>query len=118
MWRKTRKPYGWLCRGADPNRNWDNHWREYGASSFPCSESYAGPKPFSETCTRTLSQYISTIGKKLVAYIDFHSYSQLLMVPYGYSSKPLDNYNLTVSKHNVIDRGKHFSLNTNFINKF
>jgi len=95
MWRKTRKPYGWFCNGVDPNRNWNNHWREYGASSFPCSESYAGPKAFSETCTRTLSEYISSIGDKLIAYFDFHSYSQLLMVPYGYSPKPLDNYNLT-----------------------
>lgn len=95
MWRKTRKPSSWFCNGVDPNRNWNNHWAEYGASRNPCSESYAGPYAFSENCTRTLSQYISTIGDKLVAYFDFHSYSQLLMVPYGYSSKPLDNYNLT-----------------------
>jgi len=26
FWRKTRTRYGWYCRGADPNRNWDSHW--------------------------------------------------------------------------------------------
>ncbi|KAL3276545.1 hypothetical protein HHI36_011920 [Cryptolaemus montrouzieri] len=95
-WRKTRTPYArGLFYGADPNRNWDNHWHECGASSEPWSGNYAGPYPFSEICTKTMSEYLSTIGEKLVAYFDFHSYSQLLMVPYGYSPLPLDNYNLT-----------------------
>lgn len=96
MWRKTRVPYQ-NCYGADPNRNWDYKWNAGGADNSPCSETYAGPKAFSEPETASLSKYLTTIGKNLVTYISFHSYSQLLMVPYGYTDEHLDNYNVTVS---------------------
>lgn len=56
-----------------------------------------GPKPFSEPCTKALSDFISTIEKDLVAYIDFHSYKQLLMIPYGYTTQHLDNYEQMVN---------------------
>lgn len=36
LWRKTRSEQG-LCYGTDPNRNWDFHWNEVGASSNPCT---------------------------------------------------------------------------------
>ncbi|RZC41101.1 zinc carboxypeptidase [Asbolus verrucosus] len=91
MWRKTRVPY-FLCSGADPNRNWGFHFNEGGSSSFPCSETYCGPEAFSEPSTKTLSEFISTIGSSLQAYIAFHSYSQLLLLPYGHTSQHLENY--------------------------
>lgn len=97
MWRKTRVPYAGGCYGADPNRNWGYEWGHGGSSNMPCSETYQGPSAFSEPCTKALSNYISTIGKELVAYIDFHSYSQLLLLPYGYTSKHLDNFDQMVS---------------------
>ncbi|XP_059619316.1 zinc carboxypeptidase A 1-like [Phlebotomus argentipes] len=89
LWRKTRKPCG-LCYGADPNRNWDFHWREAGTSSYPCSEVYAGKKAFSESETKSLADFISTIsGLKL--YVSIHSYSQLLLYPFGVKSVTLSN---------------------------
>jgi hypothetical protein len=91
MWRKTRVPY-FLCAGADPNRNWGYYFNTGGSSSNPCSETYGGPSAFSEPSTKTLSEFITTIGPKLGAYIAFHSYSQLMLLPYGYSSSHLDNY--------------------------
>ncbi|XP_044757530.1 zinc carboxypeptidase-like [Coccinella septempunctata] len=97
MWRKTRSKYFWPCRGVDPNRNWDNHWSELSVSVFPCSDKYPGPKPFSEISTRTMSEYIRTIGHKLLAYLSFHSYGQVLGIPYSHSPEPLDNFNLTFS---------------------
>ncbi|XP_018573039.2 zinc carboxypeptidase-like [Anoplophora glabripennis] len=93
MWRKTRVPHNILCTGADPNRNWDNFWNVSGGSSdSPCSELYRGPKPFSEPCTKTLSEFIKTVGSELVAYISFHSFSQVLLIPYGHTFEHLDNY--------------------------
>lgn len=101
MWRKSRQPHG-TCVGADINRNWDFHhngkvhnkqsWRdastaryliflEIGSSSNPCSETFAGPKPFSEVEALVLSKFIQSIAK-VNLYISFHSYSQLLMFPY------------------------------------
>ncbi|XP_012160052.1 zinc carboxypeptidase A 1 [Ceratitis capitata] len=91
LWRKTRTPYG-NCFGADPNRNWDFHWNEVGSSSNPCSDTYAGPAAFSEIETRTLAEYISTLKGKLFLYLSFHSYSQLLLFPYGHTSELPSNY--------------------------
>lgn len=93
LWRKTRRPSGGGCYGADPNRNWNFHWAEGGTSRNPCSETYPGDKPFSETETRTMSKYIGSIQDKIFAYIAFHSYSQLLLIPYGHTSNKIENYN-------------------------
>ncbi|XP_018797979.1 PREDICTED: zinc carboxypeptidase A 1-like [Bactrocera latifrons] len=91
LWRKTRTPYNY-CYGADPNRNWDFHWNEVGSSNNPCSDTYAGPKAFSEIETRTLAEYISTLKGQLFLYLSFHSYSQLLLFPYGYTGELPPNY--------------------------
>lgn len=90
-WRKTRTPNAnSLCVGVDPNRNWDSHWCEQGADSDPCSDSYCGPKAFSEKCVKAVADHILT-KPNIQAFIDFHSYSQLWMSPYGYTdTKPLD----------------------------
>uniref|UniRef100_A0A182NUX8 Zinc carboxypeptidase A 1 n=1 Tax=Anopheles dirus TaxID=7168 RepID=A0A182NUX8_9DIPT len=86
LWRKTRRPYGPFCYGADPNRNWNFHWAEQGTSNNACSDTYAGPSAFSEVETRSLSNFVETLRGKLAAYIAFHSYSQLLLFPYGHTS--------------------------------
>ncbi|XP_072767276.1 uncharacterized protein [Anoplolepis gracilipes] len=91
MWRKTRKPYG-NCYGSDPNRNWDYRWNTGGASNNSCSETYAGNAPFSEIETKSMSQFIESIKDKFDLYISFHSYSQLLMFPYGHTKTHLENY--------------------------
>nr|XP_022920402.1 zinc carboxypeptidase-like [Onthophagus taurus]XP_022920403.1 zinc carboxypeptidase-like [Onthophagus taurus] len=90
MWRKTRVPYG-ICTGADPNRNWDYRWNTGGASNFPCMDTFAGPRPFSEPETKSMSEYIKSINSKLIAYITFHSFTQLLLYPYGHTRENLDN---------------------------
>ncbi|CAD6208967.1 GSCOCG00010780001-RA-CDS [Cotesia congregata] len=93
LWRKTRKPYTKICYGSDPNRNWGYKWNQGGASSFPCAETYAGSSAFSDIETKTMSEYITSIGDKFFAYIAFHSYSQLLLFPYGHTTAHLDNHN-------------------------
>lgn len=98
MWRKTRTPYSLLCYGADPNRNWPYQWMQGGASNQPCSDTYAGPNPLSEQSTDSLAFFIDTIGDDLIAYISLHSYSQMLLLPYGHTTDPLDNYSEMVSE--------------------
>lgn len=90
-WRKTRRPSNLLCFGADPNRNWDNHFNSGGASDNPCSDLYAGNYPFSEPETRQLSEYIVRLPN-LVGYFAFHAYGQLMMLPYGWTRELLGNY--------------------------
>lgn len=91
FWRKTRKPYG-NCIGADPNRNWDFHWNEQGTSQSPCSNIYAGPEPFSEKETRTYAEYLLSLTGKVQVFIAFHSFSQLILFPYGHTSDHAPNH--------------------------
>eukprot|EP01126_Amoeba_proteus_P062339 TRINITY_DN845_c0_g1_i2.p1 TRINITY_DN845_c0_g1~~TRINITY_DN845_c0_g1_i2.p1 ORF type:complete len:227 (+),score=46.01 TRINITY_DN845_c0_g1_i2:702-1382(+) len=92
MWRKTRTPnQDSDCIGTDPNRNWDNHWCEAGADSDPCSESYCGSSAFSEPCVANVAKYLQSLPN-LKAYINFHSYSQLWMSPWGYTSQLPKDY--------------------------
>jgi len=92
MWRKTRTRYNIICYGADPNRNWAYQWMNGGASQNPCSNIYAGPEPFSEPSVRVMKEFIEGITDNMVAYLDFHSFSQMLLLPFGHTTDPLANY--------------------------
>ncbi|XP_017787774.1 PREDICTED: zinc carboxypeptidase-like [Habropoda laboriosa] len=110
LWRKTRKSYGRGCYGADPNRNWNFHWAEGGTSSYPCSDVFHGSRPFSEIETRTMSEYITGIQDKLSSYITFHSYSQVLLIPYGHSRERVDNYKdlYNIGNHSIHALSKRY----------
>ncbi|KAK2842675.1 hypothetical protein Q5P01_012875 [Channa striata] len=85
MWRKTRsKISGSVCRGVDPNRNWDAGFGGPGASSNPCSDSYHGPSAHSEIEVKNVVDLIKKHGN-FKSFISVHAYSQLLMYPYGYT---------------------------------
>uniref|UniRef100_A0A1A9W1S5 Zinc carboxypeptidase A 1 n=1 Tax=Glossina brevipalpis TaxID=37001 RepID=A0A1A9W1S5_9MUSC len=94
LWRKTRQPTSTPdCIGTDPNRNFDSHWMENGgASGNPCEETYAGPEPFSESETKALAEFLTSIQHEIKIYLAFHSYSQLLLSPYGHTIDPPENY--------------------------
>jgi len=91
MQRKTMMPSGCSSSpGTDPNRNWDFHWNEAGSSTNPCSESYAGKSAADQPEVQAVQDYIRT-KDDFIGYINFHSYSQLWMSPWGYtSSRPSD----------------------------
>lgn len=91
LWRKNRRPVGQGCIGVDLNRNWDYEWGGEGASSDPCKIDYAGPSPFSENETTAFKDWMSDKKDRVVLYINFHSYGQLWMTPYGYSTNTPDN---------------------------
>jgi carboxypeptidase A2 len=63
---------------------------EGGASSDECSEIYAGTGPFSTVEAASLSATIREL--KPTVYFCLHSYSQLLMFPYGHRYETADNY--------------------------
>ncbi|XP_058842479.1 carboxypeptidase A2-like [Acipenser ruthenus] len=61
-----------------------------GASNYPCSDSYHGPFAESEVEVKNIVNFIKQHGQ-IKSFISVHSYSQLLMVPYGYTcNKPAD----------------------------
>ncbi|XP_069720378.1 carboxypeptidase A1-like [Phaenicophaeus curvirostris] len=89
MWRKTRsKSSGSLCVGVDPNRNWDAGFGGSGASKNPCSETYHGPYANSEPEVKAIVDFVKNHGN-IKAFISIHSYSQLLLYPYGYTNTPV-----------------------------
>uniref|UniRef100_A0A8C5EXH3 Carboxypeptidase A1 n=1 Tax=Gouania willdenowi TaxID=441366 RepID=A0A8C5EXH3_GOUWI len=88
MWRKTRKPNrGSNCVGVDPNRNWDAGFGAPGASNNPCSETYRGPSAHSESEVRSIVDFVKS-HRNFKAFVSIHSYSQMLLYPYGYTRTP------------------------------
>ncbi|XP_004642811.1 carboxypeptidase A4 [Octodon degus] len=87
LWRKTRSLNpGSHCIGTDPNRNWNASFAGKGTSDNPCSEVYHGPHAHSEVEVKSVVDFIQQHGN-FKCFIDLHSYSQLLMYPYGYTVK-------------------------------
>ena len=86
MWRKNRNDQK-RCVGVDLNRNYASNWGGPGSSNDACSDSYRGTGPFSEPESTAHSNLIMDLQKvtdnKIQAYLTFHSYSQLVIFPYG-----------------------------------
>lgn len=96
-WRKNRQPNGVAGEpiGTDLNRNWGHQWACCGGSSFAFGEDdYHGSAPFSAPETATLRDWVATriVGgvQQIKAHIDIHSFSELVLYPYGYTTNPLD----------------------------
>lgn len=70
--------------GVDPNRNYGYKWGGAGTSSNPASETYKGPKPFSEPEIQAVRDLLKS--RHFVAIITYHSYSELVLYPYGYTT--------------------------------
>lgn len=93
LWRKNRKPYG-LFRGVDLNRNFDCNWNGSGSSADPLQFDFAGSGPCSEPEVKCLSDFLTANRQKerIETFISLHSYSQLIMFPYGHTDERVDNY--------------------------
>ncbi|CAD5215255.1 unnamed protein product [Bursaphelenchus xylophilus] len=95
LWRKTRSRNSEVnkwCVGADANRNWGYRWGEAGANRSPCSNIYAGAKPFSEPEVVGMKEFIDKNIKNLKVYGSLHSYGQVFLSPWGYTSQKPGNY--------------------------
>ena len=58
-----------------------------GASSDPCSEAFHGEEPLSEKEVQSVARFLETQKKRLVGYLDIHSYGQMLLFPWGYTQE-------------------------------
>jgi hypothetical protein len=94
--------------GADLNRNFGFSWNSTGgagSSGNPCDLTYRGPAPASEPETQAVEAYIRSIfpdrrgpNKNDAApddtqglHIDLHSYSELVLWPWGDTAQPAPN---------------------------
>ncbi len=90
LWRKNRRNNGDGSYGVDLNRNWAEGWATGGSSSTPSDITYHGPSPFSEPETQVMRDFFINHGN-VRAQVDIHSYSQLMLWPYGYTDDlPVD----------------------------
>ncbi|KAI0244404.1 hypothetical protein L0F63_003033 [Massospora cicadina] len=86
LWRKNRRVVNGGV-GIDLNRNFPYKWGEAnGGSKNPKSETYQGPSPASEPEVKAILAYFQKQSPMLGA-IDFHSYSQLILRPFGTTSE-------------------------------
>jgi len=94
MWRKTRSDNGGIlqCKGVDANRNWGFHWNEGGSSNDRCSDTYHGPEAWSEVENVNVRDFISARKDQIVFYNSVHSYSQFILLPWGYQDQTPDDY--------------------------
>jgi len=84
LWRKNRAMVDGSPQGVDTNRNWPDHWNDGGSSTDPTDETYMGPSAGSEPEVQALmAAYQAT--PNVIGGIDFHSYSQLILRPYGWT---------------------------------
>lgn len=70
----------------DPNRNWDFKWGGKGTSNDSCEITYRGPRPASEPEVASSQKYILSIKNRIKLFLTFHSYSQLLLLPWSYDN--------------------------------
>jgi len=95
-------------RGADLNRNFSFSWNStngQGSSGNECSETYRGPSASSEPETQAVEGYIRSLwpdrrGPNTTdpapadtsgMHVDLHSYSQLVLWPWGNTTAPAPN---------------------------
>lgn len=84
FWRKNLRDNGDGTWGVDLNRNWSYGWGGEGSSGDGDSEIYRGPFPFSEPETAAMRDFILA-QPNLRAHVDIHSYSQLVLQPWGWT---------------------------------
>jgi carboxypeptidase T len=91
-WRKNRRPTTGGNIGVDLNRNWGYMFGvDASTSADPASEVYHGPYPFSENETIALRDL--ALRQQFATSLSFHSYGELILYPWGYTSTHAPDYN-------------------------
>ena len=84
LWRKNRRPNADGTFGVDPNRNYPAFWGvdDAGSSPLPGTEIYRGTAPASERETQAIMAFHAAHPPVLA--VSYHSYSGLVLYPYGF----------------------------------
>jgi hypothetical protein len=91
MWRKNRRDFGDGTFGVDNNRNYDywingdsnqSIWNTLGVSATTTGETYPGTATFSEPETQAVRYFVENHNFKIA--LNAHTFSDLLLYPYGY----------------------------------
>ena len=109
MHRKNKRINSDGSIGVDLNRNFGYQWGHdnSGSSPIPSAQNYRGTGPFSEPETQLQKQFAETFNFSLA--LNNHTYSDLLIYPWGYSS------NLTPDGDIFIEYAKIMTRENNYI---
>ncbi|TDD42439.1 M14 family metallopeptidase [Saccharopolyspora elongata] len=92
LWRKNRARNRDGTVGVDPNRNYGYMWGTLDidtSSHVPGDETYVGTRAFSEPEVRAVR---NLVGRELFSgVLTYHSYSQLILFPWGYTTDPIND---------------------------
>ncbi|XP_034614367.1 carboxypeptidase B2 isoform X2 [Trachemys scripta elegans] len=103
LWRKSRSRHGNnRCIGTDMNRNFDAGWCGKGASHNDCHEIYCGPYPESEPEVKAVANFLQKHKDHIKAYITMHSYSQMVLFPYSYTTNRSKDHDELLSVANKV----------------
>ncbi len=97
LWRKNRRPNANGSFGVDLNRNWGYQWgfSSNGSSNNPSSETFRGTAPFSEPETQVMRDFVLSHAN-VVAHMDYHSYGEIIMWPWGYECVDVSEPDATI----------------------
>ncbi len=92
LWRKNRRRNRDGSIGVDPNRNYGYMWGTLDVSTsshVPSDQTYVGPRAFSEPEVRAVRDLVAR--ERFSGVLSYHSYSQLILYPWGYTSEPIED---------------------------
>ncbi|XP_050397134.1 carboxypeptidase B [Patella vulgata] len=122
LWRKNRRRFTTgNCNGyygVDLNRNFDAMWGTTGVSSSCTADTYPGTGAFSEPESMNIRDKVNEIKDRLSAFISIHSYSQMILTPYGFDgTKPSNTGHITSVSNAARDKlynvhNKYFTVGT------
>ncbi|HGY56371.1 MAG TPA: T9SS type A sorting domain-containing protein [Caldithrix abyssi] len=111
-WRKNRRDNGDGTYGVDLNRNYGYEWGydNEGSSPYTGSDTYRGSYAFSEPETQAIRDFCNQHNFALT--LNYHSYSDLLICPWGYKadyktpdSLQYDRYGPDMTRYNHYEYG-------------
>ncbi|KAI0140560.1 hypothetical protein GGR57DRAFT_509335 [Xylariaceae sp. FL1272] len=113
LWRKSRQGTNMsICPGFDLDHAFGYQWNSVHHQTEPCSQSYGGDEPFQAIEALRLADWAkneTAHGTRFVGYLDLHSYSQQVLVPYAYSCEDLPP-NLEKLTEVAMNLAKHMRL--------
>ena len=112
LWRKNKYLENGTLRGVDLNRNYGYQWGidDNGSSPNSTSNVYRGTAPFSEPENQAVRDFCNEHQFKIT--LNYHSYGNLLIYPWGYSDLVTDEYDTFSSFAESMTRENDFFAGT------
>jgi carboxypeptidase T len=108
LWRKNRRRNRDGSIGVDPNRNYGYMWGTLDintSSHVPSDETYVGPRAFSEPEVRAVRNLVAL--QLFGGVLTYHSYSQLILYPWGYTSDSIPDASDLAELRNLAEDVQH-----------